>query len=135
MSGLGYKIVSKGGDEEMGTTERRNEILKVLCRRGYETAGNLAFEFGVSERTVRRDIEVLSRNNPIYTKSGGHAGGIYIVGGYSPDRMYMSDAEIYVLKKLYTATQADSVLTADERKILESLISLYSKPKTKGRKK
>ena len=86
----------------MGTTERRNEILKVLCRRGYETAGNLAFEFGVSERTVRRDIEVLSRNNPIYTKSGGHAGGIYIVGGYSPDRMYMSDAEIYVLKKLYT---------------------------------
>ena len=74
MSGLGYKIVSKGGDEEMGTTERRNEILKVLCRRGYETAGNLAFEFGVSERTVRRDIEVLSRNNPIYTKSGGHAG-------------------------------------------------------------
>ena len=119
----------------MGTAERRNEILKVLCRRGYETAGNLAFEFGVSERTVRRDIEILSRNNPIYTKSGGHAGGIYIVGGYTPDRMYMSDAEICVLKKLYTATQADSVLTVDERKILESLILLYSKPKTKGRKK
>lgn len=119
----------------METAERRIEILKLLCRRGYETAGNLAFEFGVSERTIRRDIEVLSRNNPIYTKSGGHSGGIYIVEGYTPDRMYMSDAEIYVLKKLYTATQADSVLTADERKTLESLISLYSKPKTKGRKK
>ena len=119
----------------METAERRNEILKILCRRGYETAGNLAFEFGVSERTVRRDIEVLSRNNPIYTKSGGHSGGIYIIDGYTPDRMYMSDTEICVLKKLYTAPQSEFVLTADERKILESLILIYSKPKTKGRKK
>ena len=37
--------------------ERRAEILKILCRRRYETISVLAAEFNVSERTIRRDIK------------------------------------------------------------------------------
>ena len=45
----------------MDTVERRGELVKTLCRRRYERVENLAADFGVSERTIRRDIEALSR--------------------------------------------------------------------------
>ena len=88
----------------MGTSERRSAILKALCRRRYETISNLASELGVSMRTIQRDIEVLSETTPIYTKFGKYGGGVYVVADYSIDRMYMTDTELNVLKKLYIIT-------------------------------
>ena len=67
----------------MGTAERRYEIMKILCRRRNDTICNLASEFGVSMRTIQRDIEVLSRAEPIYTQPGKYGGGVYVVDGYS----------------------------------------------------
>ena len=61
----------------MGTAERRYEIMKVLCRRRYATIRDLASEFGVSMRTVQRDIEALSRSEPIYTRFGKYGGGVF----------------------------------------------------------
>ena len=115
----------------MGTNERRNAILKALCRRRYETIGNLAEEFDVSERTIRRDIEVLSYTEPIYTQSGRHAGGVYVVDGYHLDRMYMSEEEIALLRKIKSVanTQNLSFLLPGEEKILERMICAYSKPR------
>jgi len=45
---------------------------------------NLAFEFGVSERTIRRDIDALSLVAPIYTQAGRYGGGVYILSDYKP---------------------------------------------------
>lgn len=59
----------------MGTAERRLEILKILCRRRHETMRNRASEFGVSVRTVQRDIEVLSITEPVYARFGKYGGG------------------------------------------------------------
>lgn len=116
----------------MGATERRYEIMKILCRRRYTTMGNLASEFGVSQRTIQRDIECLSRTEPIYTQFGKYGGGVYIVEGYSMDRMYMTDLELGVLQKLYiAAVENPSLLTEDEQKVLKLLILQYSKPKVK----
>ena len=116
----------------MGTAERRYEIIKILCRRRYDTIRNLASEFGVSMRTVQRDIEALSRTEPIYTQFGKYGGGVYIVEGYSMDRMYMNEQELDVLHKLYIAADEQSfLLTDDEKSLLRSLISQYSKPTTK----
>ena len=121
-----------GGEEYMGTAERRYEIMKILCRRRYETIRNLASEFGVSMRTVQRDIESLSRTEPIYTQFGKYGGGVYVVESYSMDRMYMKEQELDVLRKLYiTADEQGSLLTDDEKSLLRSLISQYSKPKIK----
>ena len=115
----------------MGTAERRYEIMKLLCRRRYETIRNLASEFDVSMRTVQRDIEILSRTEPIYTQFGKY-GGVYVVEGYSIDRMYMKERELDVLRKLYIAAdEQSSLLTDDEKILLSSLISQYSKPKIK----
>lgn len=116
----------------MGTSERRYEIIKILCRRGYETIRNLAMEFDVSARTIQRDIEVLSRTEPIYTQFGKYGGGVYVVKGYSKDKMYMTDAELDVLKKLYIATDKEPpLLTDEEKRLLKLLIAQYTKPKIK----
>ena len=113
----------------MGAAERRYEILKILCRRRRETMRNLAAEFGVSVRTVQRDIDVLSMTVPLYTQSGKYCGGVYVVDGYSMDRMYMTDAELCVLRKLHRAADENvQLLTGDEKKLLGFLISQYSKP-------
>ena len=114
----------------MGTAERRNEILRLLCRRRHETIQNLASEFGVSERTIRRDVEILSLQNPIYTQPGRYVGGVYVMDDYSMDRMYMSETELAVLRKLSAAVQGDdSILTEEEQKVLRLIISIYTKPK------
>lgn len=116
----------------MGTAERRREIVKILCRRQHETMHNLASELGVSIRTIQRDVETLSITEPIYTQIGKYTGGVYVVEGYSIDRVYMTDTELNVLKKLYISSDNNiSLLTKDEKKILEGLISQYSKPKLK----
>lgn len=120
----------------MGTTERRREIMKILCRRQHETMSNLASELGVSIRTIQRDIETLSITEPIYTQTGKYTGGVYIVDGYSIDRMYMTDTELNVLRKLYILSNRNiSLLTKEEKQILEGIISQYSKPKNNERKK
>lgn len=116
----------------MGSAERRYEIMKALCRRRYETMCNLASEFGVSIRTIQRDVEALSINQPIYTKFGKYGGGVYVVDGYYMDRMYMTDADIALLQKLYIAADKNtSLLSHDEKEQLRLLISSYSKPKKK----
>lgn len=64
------------------TADRRKKILKIIRQRGHETIANLAFEFGVSGRTIRRDVEALSLTEPIYTKPGRYMGGVYINEDY-----------------------------------------------------
>lgn len=116
----------------METAERRYKIMRILCRRRYETTRRLASEFGVSARTIQRDIEVLSRTEPIYTQFGKYGGGVYVVEGYYIDRIYMTNAELEVLRKLYIAAENDdSLITKSEKELLNLLISKYSKPTIK----
>lgn len=118
----------------LGTAERRGTILKILCRRRHETVKNLAFELGVSERTIRRDIDVLSYTEPIYTRTGRYGGGVYLVDGYTVDRMYMSENEIKVLRKLCSTAEQQvlCVLTANELSLLRNIIQTYTKPTCSG---
>ena len=115
----------------MGTAERRTEIMRVLCRRRHETISNLAEEFGVSSRTILRDIEVLSVTEPIYTQCGRYGGGVYVTGDYSMSRMYMTEKELSVLHKLskYVDENAICELSAEENKLLKSIILQYTKLK------
>ena len=117
----------------MGTAERRHEIMRLLCRRRHDTIENIAFEFGVSERTVRRDIEILSLSEPIYTQSGRYGGGVYIMEDYSPERMYFSEKEENVLRRILVLAESGNIpgLSKEETEIFKQTVNLYTKPKPK----
>ena len=113
----------------MGTAERRNAIMKALCRRRHDTIHSVASEFDVSERTIRRDIEALSYTEPIYTQTGRYGGGVYVVDGYYMDRMYMTEDETRILNKLYKAVQTErDFLNARELCVFQGIIANYAKP-------
>lgn len=124
-------IYKKGGRAILETSERRMTILKILCRRRHETIGNLAQEFEVSERTIRRDIESLSLTEPIYTRTGRYNGGIYVVAGYSMYRMYFKPEELEVMNKILRHINhgKELLLSEFEKKVVTNLVEEYTKPK------
>lgn len=54
----------------MRANERRMRLIEELCERKFDTIDNLAFELGVSRRTICYDIEELSLSYPIFTAKG-----------------------------------------------------------------
>lgn len=110
----------------MGTTERQMEIIKYLCRKRHATMPALAEKFGVSVKTIQRDIEALTLFVPLDVKAGRYDGGVYVVGDYTMERMYMSENELAVLLKVQE--MVSSKLSDKENTILDNLIKKYSKP-------
>lgn len=111
----------------MKPVERHMKILKIICQRRFERIENLSFELGVSERTIRRDIELLSLDHAIYTKKGKY-GGIFALDTFKLDRVYMEEKEIEVLKKVASTMQDNTTLSDDEKNILNNIILDYTRP-------
>jgi predicted DNA-binding transcriptional regulator YafY len=109
----------------MGTAERRLEIMKLLCKRRFETMANLSKEFGVSVRTIQRDVDELTFLMPLYVKSGRYEGGVYVDKDYTMDRMYMSSDEISLLIKVKEI--AADKLSKKEIYLFDFIIKSYSK--------
>ena len=74
----------------MSANERRKQILDLLCQRRRDTVQNLATEFGVCERTIRRDIEELTLTYPLETARGRYGGGVRMADWYFQDRDEMN---------------------------------------------
>ena len=83
----------------MTASERRNAILEDLCMRRYEKVSNLAFQFGVSEKTIRRDILTLSLEYPIYTAQG-NGGGIYVDKNFRLGKVFLKNEQQELLERL-----------------------------------
>ncbi|MBO5968521.1 MAG: HTH domain-containing protein [Clostridia bacterium] len=111
----------------MGTAERRLEILKYLCKARKAKMTQLAEMFGVSVRTIQRDIyEIESTFHvPIDIKSGKYEGGVHIIGDYTFDRAYMCEEELFLLQKIQRIVQDQ--LDDKENIILSHIIKKYSK--------
>ena len=111
----------------MGTAERRLEILKYLCRARKSTMPKLAELFGVSVRTIQRDILEIEAmfHIPIDVRCGKYDGGVYVVGDYSFDRAYMYDEELALLTKVHLLVKDQ--LTEEESALLSQIIKTYSK--------
>ena len=106
----------------MSTTDRRMEIINILVVRRRTTARELAEEFGVTTRTIRNDIQALSRGFPIYTQQGG-AGGIFMRGNYKPYINTLSSEELRILCEIYR--QAKGV----HKKVLLQILNKYGPDK------
>ena len=84
----------------MNTADRRTEIINILIIRRRTTARELADEFGVTTRTIQKDIQALSPGYPIYTKQGGD-GGIFLGEDYKPYVNTLSADEQKTLREIY----------------------------------
>ncbi len=112
----------------MGATERRLGLLNVLSKRRYDTVTNLANEFGVSERTIRRDIDILSGFEPIYTQCGRYTGGVYMLDGCRTDRKFLDPEETSLLEMLICFAETDKQIVLNEANILclKRILSTFS---------
>jgi len=112
----------------MGTSERRIELIKLLCLRRHETMTNLAFEFGVSVRTIKRDIDEITAVIPIYIKSGRYGGGVYVMEQFKLNNTYFNNQETELLKKIikYFINENESFLDNNEINLLENIVHKYS---------
>ena len=110
----------------MGTAERRLEILKHLCKFRHATMRQLAEIFGVSIRTIQRDIGEIETTLrvPLDVRCGKYHGGVYVIGDYSFDRAYMHDDELTLLAKLGDLVRDQ--LTDKEKALLSQIIKAYT---------
>lgn len=111
----------------MGTAERRLEILKYLCQKRHATMPELAEKFGVSIRTIHRDIYEIEEvfHAPIDVRCGKYDGGVYIIGDYSFDRTYMRDEELALLAKVKILVI--DKLSEKENAVFSDIIKNYTK--------
>lgn len=115
----------------MTANERRNAILEVLCLRRFDTVENLAFEFGVSGRTIRNDVLILSCEYPIYTAKG-NGGGIRVDEKFRLGKPYLKDDQQELLQRLLPN------LDGKDAEVMKSILNTFglkgarkSKPKQK----
>ncbi len=109
----------------MTTIERRQAILETLCRRRHDTRENLAFEFGVSKRTIEYDVLALSSHYPIYTEQG-KGGGVFIEKWFKFGMVYMTSEQVELLKRL------NEGLSEKDQKIMQSILNTYARPIKSG---
>ena len=111
----------------MGTAERRLEIMKYLCRVRKTTMPQLAKMFGVSVRTIQRDIIEIEAtfHVPVVVQCGKYTGGVYVIGDYSYDRAYMHQDEIRLLCKIQSLVKTQ--LSDSENASLSNIIQTYTK--------
>ena len=72
----------------------------IITDRRRDAVNNLAHEFGVSVRTIKYDIKILSRTAPIFTVQGRYGGGIRVADGWYISRRYLRDSQEELLRKL-----------------------------------
>ena len=90
--------------------------------------GRLAFEFGVSTRTIYRDILVLTVDYPLEAYKG-KGGCVRVAEWYHPHRNVLSKEQQTVLSQLMeTATE-------QQREVLRQMLVEYGSPKDRQTKK
>lgn len=104
------------------TSRRALRLLSLLAARRNWSLGELAGRLGVSERTVRRDIETLrSLDYPIITLRGP-AGGYRLGAGHTlPPLQFDEDQALAVAVALQTAPTTVTGLADDTERALKTL--------------
>jgi len=109
-------------------TTRLFEIIYVLLNKEIMTAKALAERFGVSTRTIYRDVDVLSLAGiPIYTEKG-KKGGISLLPDFVLNKSLLSDGE---QEEILTALQGLSLIGDGEAgQVLKRLSGIFNKTVT-----
>jgi predicted DNA-binding transcriptional regulator YafY len=106
-------------------TDRLFEITTILINKGSVTAQQLAERFGVSTRTIYRDIDTLSSTGvPVYTNKG-HGGGIQLLEDYTLSKALLSDSDREHLLLAIKTLQSTQYPEIDV--VLEKMSALFKK--------
>jgi predicted DNA-binding transcriptional regulator YafY len=101
------------------------EITIILLSKGTITAGELAERFGVSVRTIYRDIDVLSTAGvPVYTLKG-NGGGISLLEGFTLNKALFNQQEsesLFLALKTLQSTQYPEIET-----VLDKIGAIFQK--------
>lgn len=101
------------------------EIVYLLLERNTITAKELAEHFGVSVRTIYRDIDVLSLSGiPIYTNKGKN-GGISLIDSFVLDKSILSEEEQNQI--LFALQSLEKLDISSEKKALDKMKTLFNK--------
>lgn len=101
------------------------EIIYILLEKNTVTAKELSEYFGVSVRTIYRDIDILSTANiPIYTNKG-KGGGISLLEDFVLDKSIISEEEQNQI--LFALQSLEKLSTNNEKKALEKMSILFNK--------
>ena len=103
------------------------EIVTILLNRETVTAKELADRFGVSTRTVYRDIDVLSSAGVPVCTNKGNSGGISLLEEYTLNKALLSKSESEGLILAIKAMSATSYPEADA--ILDKIGSVFKNNK------
>ncbi|MCL2697295.1 MAG: YafY family transcriptional regulator [Oscillospiraceae bacterium] len=104
------------------------EITTILLNKKTVTAAELAERFGVSTRTIYRDIDVLSASGvPVYSSQGAN-GGISILEDYTVNRAVLSGSERAALDSVLLGLQTlEATRYPEIDSILEKLGGIFKK--------
>lgn len=106
----------------VSANERRAEIIRIMVARRQESMQVLARELGVSDRTIRNDILVLTTEYPLETVRG-NGGGVRIADWYHPHKNILTVEQMTVLEQLMS--QADD----DQKRVLDQMLREYGSNK------
>ena len=112
----------------MGTqTSRLFEIIYILLNKKIATARELAEQFGVSTRTIYRDVDTLSvAGIPVYTEKGKN-GGISLLPDFVLNKSILSEQEQH---EILSALRGLSFLNngnGDSGQVLKKLSGVFNK--------
>ena len=110
----------------MTANERRKMLLERLCVCRHETRKNFAAEFGVSLRTIERDVVRLMSEYPVITIQG-YGGGIGVEDWYKPDMKYLTDKQVELLEELLPT------LTESKAAVMQSILDTFNPRKKKDK--
>ena len=96
----------------MDASERRREMMQLLSDRRHVKIEELARRFGVSARTVSRDLARISQVMPIYDRPG-RDGGIYVERNFRLAPVQLRSAEADALRRLLILGEQAGALPAD----------------------
>ena len=91
----------------MNAAGRRAELIRILRIRRKDIVANLAREFSVNEKTIRRDLLILTVDEGhLIDTIQGNGGGVVYNGQQYPHRGILTQEQIRVLNEM--KRQADS---------------------------
>lgn len=93
--------------------ERQGAILNLIYRERHTTEAKLAEIFGVSERTIRKDIIYLACALPIKTVRGRYGGGIWLEDWFDPDSNVLSTVQEDFLKRMKQTLAGEDLVVMD----------------------